>query len=324
VKRLLGVALVGFLAASLFAACDGDDGDGESDATTSAAATRRAGTASPSASRTAGTPGADGTASPGGTSVAPDPNAPPSDPNAPPADPNAPPADPNAPPVDPSDPALTGGDPNAPPEVVNAPTPPPQAEIDPTIVAPPEANISGIEFLVDLDASEPGIQSTRSVDAGDVIRVAVVLANVPSGGVGAFNFRLIYDNAIAVAPSIEGGPTTDRNPDMNDGALGGEDRGWACAPPAPVGDMARASGSTYGDDVGDAFLSCYSGTGGAENATGDVALATVELRTVAGGSTAVRLENVALYDPGITQVGGCPPNAPEPIVPCREATLTVN
>ena len=131
-------------------------------------------------------------------------------------------------------------------------------------MAPPDPGVSGLQLIIDADASEPGIQSSRTVNAGDVFRVAVVAADVTEG-IAAFNFYLNYNRAVAIAPSYTGGATTDRNPDLHEETMGA---GWSCLP-APEGDLDDAGGIN-GDGnpaTGQALLSCFNTSG---SATGDV------------------------------------------------------
>jgi hypothetical protein len=221
------------------------------------------------------------------------------------------------------DPDQVGGNPSDPPRVVtDLPDPPSGAAIDPDTIAPPNATAAGVEFIIDANASEPGIQSARTVNVGDVIRVGVVLANVPAEGVSAFNFRLIYNTNALIAPTINGGSTLGRNPDMNEAALGGAAAGWLCMPPAPEG-HADEPGLWEGDGdpaTGEAVITCYAPV--PTNATGTQVLAVVTFQAVGAGTSQLSLVETAAFDSSYSQVGACE-GAP-PVVTCGTAAVTVN
>jgi hypothetical protein len=224
-------------------------------------------------------------------------------------------------------PDLAGGDPDAAPRVIGtAPaafaTAIPGAQPARDV---PEAAVArdDIALLIDLDAATPQTESSREVSVGETIRIAVVLANAPEPGVAAFNFNVDYDRRRAIAPTIADGKATDRNPDLNAGALGGHAAGWQCLP-APQGDL-DDPGGIEGDglpDTGEAFLSCFTPATG--TATGDLVLATLDLGAIAPGTLALRLRRVSISASDFTPVARCPgdPGA-GPEVPCEEATLTI-
>jgi hypothetical protein len=221
---------------------------------------------------------------------------------------------------------ITGGDSSEPPHVVSTVPPPPPGTtpaVDPTNVAPPQPAGDQLEFLVDVDASTPGIQSSRDIKPGDVFRVAVVLANAPSdddGRIAAFNFTLAYDKTKIVAPSISGGASTARNPAPNLDALGGAD-GWLCLP-APEGDLDDPGGiEGDGDPVtGQAFLSCF--TTGANGGTGTIVLATVEFQAVAAGTSDLRLGDVTVGNTTL-ELAHCEGDGATPAVPCVAGSVAV-
>lgn len=214
---------------------------------------------------------------------------------------------------------IAGGDPSAAREPVgDVPTPPPGARADPDEVAPPEPNVNGLQLLIDADASEPGIQASRTVNAGDVIRVAIVAAN--ASDIAAFNYFVDYNRAVAIAPSYTGGSTTDRNPDLDEGTAGA---GWSCLP-APEGDT-DDPGGINGDGnpaTGQALLSCFN-VGG--TASGTVILGIVEFRTVAPGTLTLGLSSVTLGNSGGAEIGRCESDqTPGPAIPCIGASVVVN
>ncbi len=229
------------------------------------------------------------------------------------------------------DPGLAGGDPNAAPAVIST-IPAVKSKgtpvVDSMAVAPPNVDAGGVSMLLDLDASTPGIQATRSVNVGDTFRVAVVVTNAPPyqnglGGIDALDFEVDYDRTKVVAPTIAGGPPTDRNPRLNADDLGGATAGWLCLP-APEGDL-DDPGGTNGDgkpDTGQAFLSCF--TPSPNTASGTSVLATIEFIAVASGTLNLGIASADVSD-AIGQLyaycGDSPGNGT--VVPCTGATLTV-
>jgi hypothetical protein len=221
------------------------------------------------------------------------------------------------------DPAQTGGSVDDPPRVVtDLPDPPPGASTDPNTIAPPNASASGVEFIVDTNASEPGIQTSRSINVGDTIRVGVVLTNVPGEGLSSFNFILNYNRNTIVAPTVNGGSSLARNPDANEDGLGGPGPGFVCSPPGPEGD-ADEPGLVDGDGdpaTGQAFISCF--TTGQPAASGTVVLATVQFQAIAAGSTDLSFGETDSSSGTFTGLASC--GQPERTVPCRTASITVN
>jgi hypothetical protein len=227
---------------------------------------------------------------------------------------------------------FVGGDVNAPPEVLtDLPEPPPGATIDPSTIAPPDPGTSDVEFIIDLNASEPGIQATRTIRVGDVIRIGVVVTGVPPfdngiGGLAAFNFSVEYDRNVVVAPTIINGSALARNPDLNDEGLGGATPNWSCLLPAPEGDADDPGGFTGDGDpaTGQAMISCFA-DGGAGYMAGDLVIATIQFQAVGSGSTTIALDDgfadaFTFAQQPFTHAS-C---VAEPLVPCRSATLTVD
>jgi hypothetical protein len=219
---------------------------------------------------------------------------------------------------------ITGGDIDAPPEVLtDLPEPPPGATIDPPTVAAANSGTTSREAIVDLSASEPGIQSTRTIKVGDVIRVGLVLTNVPDSGLAAFSFRLNYDKTKVVAPTIINGSSLSRNPDHNEEGLGTGPAGWSCLLPGPEGD-ADDPGAFPGDgnpNTGEATASCV-GPGPMEYRTGDVVFVTVQFQAIASGSITLAFsdKDAHFFDSTVTALGSCTSTDQ---IPCRSATLTV-
>jgi hypothetical protein len=227
---------------------------------------------------------------------------------------------------------ITGGDANATPEVVSTiPAVQPKSGttpvIDPTQIAPPNVDTAELSFVVDMDASAPGIQSSRNVNPGDVFQVGIVLTNIPPnqnnlGGIAAFNFQLNYDKTKIVAPTYAGGPSTDRNPRLNLPDLGGADAGWQCIP-AAEGDL-DDPGGLGGDgkpETGEAYLSCF--TAGAAPSSGTVVLATVSFTAIAKGSTQLTLSDVVAADGVAQEFAHCAGDDPNAVVPCQAGTANV-
>jgi hypothetical protein len=307
--RLL-LTLMLALSLTLGAAACGGGGDGgdETPSGTGTARVTRTGTA---AART-GTPGAPGTAPgmPTGAAGTAQPSGDPANPGG--AD------DGNIPP------GISGGSAEQPRQAIATPPPPPPGvtpHVDPTEIAPPQPQTSGVEILLDLDAATPGIQSSREVRVGDVIRAAVVISNSP--GVANFNFTLRYDKTKLFSPTITGGPATDRNPDLNVDGLGGAAAQWECLP-APAGDLDDIPDNNLGDkdpNVGQAFLSCF--TFGYVHRGGTHVLATIEFQALAAGDVTLSFTDVAVSGDSLsTEVGSCNPVLSTEI-PCVGATLRI-
>ena len=222
-----------------------------------------------------------------------------------------------------NDASFGGGDPTKPQNYVgDVPDPPSGASIDARTIAAPNPPNNDLQVMIDLDASTPGIQSTRDVKVGDVIRVGVVVVNAPS--VTALGFDLDYDKTEMVAPTIINGASTDRNPDLNLGALGGASAGWLCAP-TPEGDRDDAPAANGDGDpsTGQAFLDCFTPAAGHQGGT--IVLATIEFRVTAKGTSTLSLAQLSLWDDSITQYGRCDGDPGDSsAIPCRTATLSAS
>jgi hypothetical protein len=230
---------------------------------------------------------------------------------------------------------ITGGATDTPRQAVSTIPPPPAGKtpaVDPTTIADPGgAPASGgdgsgggapdpnaLQLAVDLDAATPGIQSTRDIAPGDVIRAAIVILNVPAGpGISAFNFELDYDRTKVAAPTYAGGAASDRNPDLNEAGVGD---GWTCLP-APQGDLDDEGGIEGDADpaTGQAFLSCFAADGAA---TGNVVLATIELHGIGSGATSLDLTHVNVGVGDGIEIARCA-DSDEHVVPCTAARVTV-
>lgn len=227
---------------------------------------------------------------------------------------------------------INGGDPNAAPQVVSTIPPVKPRDgttpvVDSTQIAPPNAPTDQISFIVDMDASTPGIQATRDVNRGDVFQVAIVLTNVPPnqnnlGGLAALNFTLNYDKTKIVAPTYSGGPIISRNPRLNLPDLGGEAAGWQCAP-AAEGDLDDPGGIS-GDGnpaTGEAFLSCF--TSGAAPASGTLVIATISFTAIAQGSSDLTLTAVSAADSVAIAFAHCSDDSTDAVVPCEMGKVNV-
>ncbi len=308
-KKTALVAAVALAMAAAFVACGGDDDGDNGDGTPAASATARtAGGGSPAASGTdaAGTPGSAPTIDPLGTR----------DPSEQTAI-----ADP-----------VFGGSPDDTPVVISTiPAVTPIAGttpvIDPTEVAPPDPQPSDLRAMVDVDASKPGIQTSREVNPGDTFRVAIVYANVgeATGGLSATQFVLNYDRVKIVAPSVSGGDSTERNPDLNTHGLGGTAAAWDCMP-APEGDLDDPGGVNGDGDpnTGQAYLSCF--TVGTPNMMGDLVIGVITFHAVAPGQTTLSLHDLIAANGIAIAWAACegdPGNEDTPRIPCDSATITV-
>lgn len=299
------LALALMLSLAVIAACGGGDDDGGDGTVTG---TRTAGSTRPAGSTT------EGTRPVGGVTSTPDPDAEPPE-NLAPSLRTALAGE------------VQGGDPNLDPVIV-ATAPPVETDGEPATdsaeIADPGSAPSGIRFLLDLNASEPGIQTQRDVNAGDTIRVAVVAANMPTdspeGGISGIQFTLNYDTSKLFSPTIANGPTTDRNPDLNTAVLG-EDLEWQCLP-APEGDK-DVPGGVDGDGNplnGEALLPCFTVMRGI--ATGTFVVGVVTFQALAPGEVELTLEEVMAIDVLGLIIGACAANE-LPVVPCDGATLNI-
>jgi hypothetical protein len=311
---------------------DDDDGDGTSTPSgtrTSRSATARTGTAAAGTATPAATPEPGTTAAAVATSVA---EGTPAPPGFQPAEGEPPPTDGEQPP-----PSSAGGTPlprgqatdaeatlaaelgeNVTEGQTNEPEPPPGASVDPPTLGSPDPP-GGFAVHIDLNASEPGIQTSRDIAVGDVIRVAVVIADYDHD-IGALNFVLKYDKSRLFAPTITGGPPGDRNPDFNQ-SLGGA---LTCFPPAAVGDLGDQDLGDSDPNTGEAFLSCFTGDPATAASGGSVVLATVEFHATSPGSSELSLVDFAIAEapPALSETGSCNPVIDVP-VDCRTATVTV-
>jgi hypothetical protein len=163
---------------------------------------------------------------------------------------------------------------------------------------------SPMSLSVDMDPDTPGIQSSREVAPGAAFAVDVVAEGIPADHpVGAFQFDLVYDDTVIVAPEVaDEGTALDDNPDANQDALGPE--GWNCSVfgvAFPQGDKDTETGPGHGR----AFIACLSASGPFK-ATGTVTLATVRFNvTASAGQSDLTLENAVVGDDGGTEIGSC-------------------
>jgi len=284
-------------------ACGGDDDGGNDDG--NATGTRTPATARAAGSVTAG-------ASPiGGVTSTPDPDADPIESLAP-ADQTAIAAD------------IEGGDPNLDPVLVATAPAVATGSSDPDTIAEPSGPPSGIRFLIDLNASAAGIQSSRDISVGDTIRVAIVAANTPlgsaNGGMSAVQFTVNYETAKLFSPTISGGPSTDRNPALSVSTLG-EGLPWQCLP-AAEGDK-DVEGGIDGDGNpanGEAFLSCFEIERGI--AEGTFVIGIIEFQALASGTVDLTLTDTLAVDFLGLSIAACSFNE-SPVVPCDGATLNI-
>lgn len=307
-KRIALVVAVGAVALALIG-CGGGGDDKKDEGSTPAGAASRT-----SAAGTGGTASAGGASTPGAAATA--------DPNAT-LSPDEQTAQANP---------VFGGSPDQTPAVIStAPAVTPISGttpvVDPTEIAPPDPESSDLRFVIDADASKPGIQASREVNPGDTFRVAVVAANVgeSTGGLSAVQWTLNYDRTKIFAATISGGDSTARNPDLNVDGLGGAQAGWQCLP-APEGDLDDPQGQN-GDGnpaTGQAFLSCFSV--GSPNTMGDIVVAVVTFTAVAPGQVTLSLSDMVAGNGLAIAWAACEGqqgNDDAPRVPCDTATVTV-
>jgi hypothetical protein len=165
---------------------------------------------------------------------------------------------------------------------------------------------TSLSLILDLDPAAPGIQSTREVAPGTTFAVDVIAEGVPEGRpVGAFQFYLVYDDAVVLAAEVvDDGTALDDNPDANQEALG--PKGWDCSvfgAAFPRGDQDPVSGPSHGT----AFIGCLNPTG-PYPATGSVTLATVRFNVVgSSGQSDLRLEKAVVGDKEGIELGSCYP-----------------
>jgi hypothetical protein len=165
---------------------------------------------------------------------------------------------------------------------------------------------SPISLSIDMDPETPGIQSTRQVAPGASFAVDVVVEGVPADRpLGAFQFSLVYDDTVILAPEVaDEGTALDDNPDANQEALGRQ--GWDCSvfgAAFPQGDRDTESGPGHGK----AFIACLNPEGPFQ-ATGTVVLATVRFNaTASAGQSDLSLEEAVVGDDGGTEIGSCNP-----------------
>jgi hypothetical protein len=173
-----------------------------------------------------------------------------------------------------------------------------------------------VTITVDADPSTPGVQASRTVAQRSTFVVDVLIGSVSD--LQAFNFELVYDEAVLSAPTITTGPDTDRNPDADQTFLSSTDRTWACSPPAPSGDIDPSP------TVGAAFLSCYS-TGaspGPDVGSSETVFATVEFHAISPVTSSLTLRNVNTFRQGGVETGSCNPTVITPAT-CTGASITV-
>jgi hypothetical protein len=228
------------------------------------------------------------------------------------------------------DPSTTGGNPGDAPRIISTiPAPPDGAtpSIDPDTIAEVEAPDHQLRIVIDMNASEPGIQRERTVKRGDRFKVGVVVFNAPPfsnniGGISNLEFKIRYDRRVILAPTYEGGPATARNPRLNVEGLATEGATWQCLP-APEGDLEDPIG-IFGDglpETGEAFLSCF--TIGRATQSGDKVLGVVEFYAIDEGESDLQLFGVSLGD-GLPIIwANCEGDLLEPQVPCDPGSVKV-
>jgi hypothetical protein len=173
-----------------------------------------------------------------------------------------------------------------------------------------------IVVSVDTDPTVPGIQTKRTVRGG-TFTVDIVVSGLPaSPGLAAFQFDLVYDQRVLLAPTL-GAPVSalDRNPDANQEYLNSTGHDFDCGMPAPSGDGDPDSA------VGAAFILCLS-IADAPAIAGEGVLASVTFQVVGSGTADLRLDMVALCDTEVNEIGSCYGDM-EPTADCRGASVEV-
>ena len=168
------------------------------------------------------------------------------------------------------------------------------------------AGQSPVLLKLDLDPGAPGIQSTRQVAPSTTFDIDVVAEGIPEGRpVGAFQFFLVYDDALILASEVpDDGTAVNDNPDANEDALGRQGLDCSVLGTAfPKGDVDEASGPGHGM----AFIGCLNLTG-PFRATGSVTLATVRFNVVgSSGESDLQLERAVVGDSEGGELGTCAP-----------------
>jgi hypothetical protein len=152
------------------------------------------------------------------------------------------------------------------------------------------------------------VDTNRSVNVGSSFDVAVC-ATLPAP-IAAFNFRLIYDDTVILAPEVaDEGAGVDDNPDANLGtttftspALGSPN--WDChrgVSAYPKGDDDPATGPGHGR----AYVTCGDVLGPWPLSSG--VLAMVRFDATGAGETSLSFANVELTAGNVYQIGSCSP-----------------
>lgn len=185
-------------------------------------------------------------------------------------------------------------------------------EINDALTDPPAGSTAAVR--VDANPGAAGIQTSRSV-SGEPFSVDVVVSGVSD--LSAFNFDLEYNQAVLSAPSVTFGPSVDRNPNANEGALQASGRAFTCTPPDPQGGV--TSGTLRA-----ARISCTStGEVPGIDATAATVVATVTFNIVANATNSpVTLKNANVFDYKIAEKASCGPVV-SVTATCAGATLTV-
>lgn len=149
-----------------------------------------------------------------------------------------------------------------------------------------------------------GIDGTANVGAS--FTVDIVVQNVESNQIGAFQFTLIYNNAVLAAAV----PTAHAP-------------GFDCALLPPSGDLPEDHPNADQDPAtGDAFVGCFALEPGAYVTNGVVA--SVAFSGVAAGTSGLRLARVAVGDTNGTEVVGCDVPNNVSYGTCGDASVTTS
>lgn len=154
---------------------------------------------------------------------------------------------------------------------------------------------------LDANPGTPGIQPTGGYALNSIASVDVIIGeNVDD--LGAFNFKLIYDDT-RLAPVAGAGTGIEGNPDFNQQAL---DAQWTCSLPAnsATADIDPATGPGHGV----AFLSCFT-TSAAPAITSGAIVATLRLRVLTAGESAISIAEAVFGHADGVEIGSCAPVA---------------
>ena len=154
-------------------------------------------------------------------------------------------------------------------------------------------------LALDADLGIAGVQPVGGFALNSTASIGVILGE-SVGDLGAFNFKLIYDDT-RLAPVAGGGSSIEGNPDFNQQALGAQ---WTCSLPAgsATADIDPATGPGHGV----AFLSCFT-TSAAPVINNGVIVATLTLKVLVAGETGITIAEANFAHADSVEIGSCAP-----------------